>query len=110
MAEIIALVARCQSLPQKALKSASRKQSVVFARALAIFLARELTDMSYEQIGQALGRRDHTTIMHNYQKIDRDRLQNPATQQTLDKLSRLLQCGPKSRISTAMPAVEKASP
>ena len=55
------------------LKSASRRQSAVLARAMAVYLARELAGASYEQIGRALGGRDHTTIMHNYRKIDRER-------------------------------------
>jgi chromosomal replication initiator protein len=90
--EIVAVVARCCKVSRKLLKSASRKQSIVFARSVAIYLARNLTDASYEQIGKTLGGRDHTTIMHSYQKIDRDRLQNATTQQTLDELSRILSC------------------
>jgi chromosomal replication initiator protein len=87
---IIAVVAKYTKVPQKLLKSASRKQSIVFARAIAVYLARELTGQSYNQIGHALGGRDHTTIMHNYQKIDRERLQIPSTQQTLDELRRII--------------------
>jgi chromosomal replication initiation ATPase DnaA len=33
-----------------------------------VFLARELAGDSYEEIGRALGGRDHTTIIHNYRK------------------------------------------
>ncbi len=64
--EIIAAVARHFGLPQKQLKSPSRRQSIVTARAVAVYLARELASASYEQIGRALGGRDHTTIIHNY--------------------------------------------
>ena len=76
--EIIAVVARHQNVPQKQLKSSSRRQSIVFARAIAIYLARELAGASYEQIGRALGGRDHTTIIHNYRKIDTSE-RNPQT-------------------------------
>ncbi len=88
--EIIAVVARYTRVPQKQLKSASRKQSTVFARAIAVYLARELAAASYLEIGRALGGRDHTTIMHSYRKIDEDRLRCPATQETLDELRRIL--------------------
>jgi chromosomal replication initiator protein len=88
--EILPVVARYTQISQKLLKSASRKQSVVFARSVAIYLARELTTLSYEQIGHSLGGRDHTTIMHNYQKIDADRLKNPNTEKTLNDLRRIL--------------------
>jgi chromosomal replication initiator protein len=90
--EIIAVVCRYYGLPQKQIKSGSRKQSLVIARATAIYLARELTLASYEQIGHALGGRDHTTVMHNHKKIDRDRQTDLATQQALDDVRRILLC------------------
>jgi chromosomal replication initiator protein len=88
--EIFAVVARYYGVPQKLLKSNSRKQSLVRARATAIYLARELSQASYEQIGQALGGRDHTTIMHNFRKIERERQHDFAMQETLADLRRIL--------------------
>jgi chromosomal replication initiator protein len=88
--EIIAVVSRYFRLPQKLLKSSSRKQSVVTARATVVYLARELAGISYEQIGRALGGRDHSTIMHNYHTIQRDRQRDWQTQETLDELRRIL--------------------
>jgi chromosomal replication initiator protein len=88
--EIISVVARYMRIPQKQLRSGSRKQSIVFPRSVAIYLARELTGASYHKIGRALGGRDHTTIMHNYRKIDDDRFTCSDTQEILDKLRRIL--------------------
>jgi chromosomal replication initiator protein len=88
--EIIAVVAKYTNVPQKQLKSGSRKQSIVLARAIVVYLARELSAISYDQIGRALGGRDHSTIMHNFRKIDRERLRNLATQQSLEDLARIL--------------------
>jgi chromosomal replication initiator protein len=88
--EIIAVVARYCVQSQKLLKSASRKQSTVFARALVVYLARELNAATYDEIGRALGGRDHTTIMHNYHKIDSDRKLDAAIQETIDDLRRIL--------------------
>jgi chromosomal replication initiator protein len=90
LSEIIAIVAKYYSLPQKQLKSSSRKHAVVQGRATAIYLARELTGASYDEIGRALGGRDHTTIMHNYKKIERERQRDLATQEVLDDLRRIL--------------------
>jgi chromosomal replication initiator protein len=88
--QIIPVVARYTRVPQKQLKSASRRHSIVFARSVAVYLARELAAASYHEIGRALGGRDHTTIMHNYHKIDDDRRSCPDTQETLDELRRIL--------------------
>jgi chromosomal replication initiator protein len=88
--EIIGVVARHQNTPQSQLKSSSRRQSIVFARALIIYLARELAEISYEEIGRALGGRDHTTIIHSYQKIDDQRTRDIPLQHTLDNLRRIL--------------------
>lgn len=88
--EIIAVVARHFGLPQKQLKSSSRRQSIVAARAVAIYLARELAGYSYDQIGRALGGRDHTTIMHNYRKIESERTQDPAVQEAIEVLTRII--------------------
>jgi chromosomal replication initiator protein len=88
--EVIAVVARHQSIPQSQLKSGSRRQSIVFARGLIVFLARELAGISYEEIGRALGGRDHTTIIHNYQKIDEQRIHDLPLQRMLEDLRRIL--------------------
>lgn len=88
--EIITVVAKYFSQPQTVLKSASRRQSAVLPRAMIVFLARELNGASYEEIGRRLGGRDHTTIMHNYRKIDRQRQHDVTIQQALTDLRRVL--------------------
>jgi chromosomal replication initiator protein len=47
----------------------SRSRVLVTARQIAMYLCRELTDMSLPKIGQAFGNRDHTTVMHAERKI-----------------------------------------
>lgn len=51
------------------LQSKSRSRTLVNARQIAMYLLRELTDMSLPRIGQELGGRDHTTVMYAYRKI-----------------------------------------
>jgi len=48
-----------------------RNKSIVLPRQIAMFLCRELTDLSLPRIGEEFGR-DHTTIMHAYEKISTD--------------------------------------
>jgi chromosomal replication initiator protein len=51
------------------LKGNSRSRALVNARQVAMYLCRELTDLSLPRIGQAFGGRDHTTVMHANKKI-----------------------------------------
>jgi chromosomal replication initiator protein len=51
------------------LTGSSRSRLLVTARQMAMYLTRELTDLSLPKIGQAFGGRDHTTVMHATQKI-----------------------------------------
>ena len=88
--QILAVVARYFSLTQAALRSPARRKSLVYARGIAVHLARSLTDLSYSQIGQSLGRRDHTTIMHANQSIEKQLATDAATQQDLEELKRIL--------------------
>ncbi len=50
--------------------SRKRPANIAFARQVAMYLARELTSSSYQEIGDAFGGRDHGTIMHACRSID----------------------------------------
>jgi len=62
-----------------ALCSADRSRVLVTARQIAMYLCRELTDLSLPKIGQAFGGRDHTTVMHAYRKIAEQMAEKRAT-------------------------------
>jgi len=51
------------------LRGASRARHLTNARQIAIYITRELTDLSLPKIGEAFGGRDHTTVMHAERKI-----------------------------------------
>lgn len=51
------------------LTSPDRTRMMVTARQIAMYLCRELTDLSLPKIGDLFGGRDHTTVMHAYRKI-----------------------------------------
>nr|WP_245793972.1 chromosomal replication initiator protein DnaA [Buchananella hordeovulneris] len=57
------------SITIDALRSADRSRLLVNARQIAMYLCRELTDLSLPKIGSHFGGRDHTTVMHAYRKI-----------------------------------------
>ena len=51
------------------IKGSRRVQNIVLARQVAMYLAREMTDNSLPRIGREFGGKDHTTVMHAYEKI-----------------------------------------
>ena len=70
--DIIQTVAQHFALKSKDLISKSRKQAIVRARQLAIFLCHKYTDMPYLQIGQRFGGRDHSTIIYSCNQVTKD--------------------------------------
>ncbi len=67
--QIIEDVAQFYRLDKEVLIGRGRSKDVSAARQMAMYLAREETGASLPQIGEALGGRDHTTVMHGWEKI-----------------------------------------
>lgn len=63
-----------------------RSRNVVFPRHLAMFLCREMTGLSFPEIGEQFGGRDHTTVLHAYEKIKKDTKRDPNSRSLVDKL------------------------
>lgn len=53
----------------KEMKGSRRVQNIVLARQVAMYLSREMTDNSLPRIGREFGGKDHTTVIHAYEKI-----------------------------------------
>jgi chromosomal replication initiator protein len=66
---IIDTVAQYYGVSVQDMKGKGRDKSIVVPRQVAMYLVREETTVSLEQIGQLLGGRDHTTVMHGWDKI-----------------------------------------
>jgi len=66
---IIAETAKYFGVTPEEILSSSRTQQLVAARQIAMYLTRDLADLSWPKIGQEFGGRDHTTAMHAYRKI-----------------------------------------
>ena len=69
---IIEAVANSFQLAALDLKSRKRDKETALARQVAVYLIRQVTNCSLAQIGKELGGRDHSTVIHAYQKIARD--------------------------------------
>jgi len=68
--QIAKTIARRYKLKLGELKSGTRRQEVVRARSLAMYLARQLSGTSYDKIGRYFGGRDHTTVLHACRKTE----------------------------------------
>lgn len=66
--------------------SKKRTQNIAFPRQIAMYLSRELTDLSLPQIGEEFGGRDHTTVLHAHNKVDKKYKKENDFQKTIDKL------------------------
>lgn len=78
--------ARHFSLKLSDLRSASRRRNVVTARDVAMYLARNLTRKSLEQIGAYFGGRDHTTVSHGCSKVEQLMITEPGVRQAVLEL------------------------
>ncbi len=67
--DVVRVVAKFYHLDPEQLRGRDRSKEVAYARQIAMYLAREETDLSLPQIGLALGGRDHTTVMYGVEKI-----------------------------------------
>lgn len=72
------------------ISSKKKNQEVVYPRQIAMFLCRSLTDASLQNIGALLGGRDHTTIIHGYDKINNELETNKSTKNTIEVLKKKL--------------------
>ena len=75
--ELLAWVAAHFHLSPSAIHGKSRDKHTTRARQVAMYLLRESTDLSLEQIGQALGQRDHSTVVHAVRRITQELQSNP---------------------------------
>jgi len=68
------------------LKSKKKSHSVAYPRQIAMYLSRKLTDHSFPDIGDAFGGRDHTTVLHAVDKIQKEYTTKENTKSLIDRL------------------------
>lgn len=83
-------VSRYCQIPVKDMIGSSRRHSIVQARSLAMYLAKQLSGQSLRAIGQHFGGRDHTTVLHACQKIEANQPNDPALRMAVDELTQIL--------------------
>lgn len=70
------------------LKSKKRNAELAFPRQIAMYLCRKLTDESFPKIGIEFGGKDHSTVMHSCEKIEKEIKINKDLKETIEKLEK----------------------
>ena len=87
---ILGVVARKYDLSTDDLLSSKRSRDIAVPRQIAIYLCRELTELSTTNIGRAFGGRDHTTVLHSCDKIADQVKSDFAFKRSVDELMELV--------------------
>lgn len=87
---IIKVVAEHYNIKEEELFNKKRTQNIAYPRQIAMYLCRELADLSYPRIGELFGGRDHTTVIHAYEKISNSKNTNLTLQNELQEMINIL--------------------
>jgi len=83
-------VAKYFNINAKDLKGSKRSNDIAFPRQIAMFLCRNVAQMSLPQIGKDFGKRDHTTVMHACNKIEKEIKENSNTKLIVESVKNIL--------------------
>jgi len=87
---VIKTVAEVFEISIEDLVSKSRKKELVNPRQIAMYLLRDVLDMSYPNIGDKIGKRDHTTALYAYEKIANEINKNQSLNQKVIIIKELI--------------------
>ena len=88
---IMQVVAKFFNLRVTDLTSDKRSNTIAFPRQIAMYLCREVADMSFPQIGKDFGGRDHSTVLHAYAKVKDGYENNTDTRELIDDIKSALE-------------------
>lgn len=88
--KIVSVVADYYSLTESQIKSNVRTSQIALARQIAMYLAREILSLPYQVIGRSFSK-DHTTVLSNIQKIQKNSAKDNALRKVLDQLKQRIQ-------------------
>lgn len=72
------------------LKTKRRNKTIVLPRQIAMYLSRVLTDLSLPEIGTHFGGKDHTTVLHSFNKIKEDVVKNDQLKIRIDRITNII--------------------
>ncbi|HPS21476.1 MAG TPA: chromosomal replication initiator protein DnaA [Candidatus Paceibacterota bacterium] len=87
--DVVKTVSDYYNIEEASIYEKTRRKEIVRARQVVMFLLREDFNVSYPLIGQKLGGKDHTTVIHSYLKIKSDLKNEPQLQQEVEQIRTL---------------------
>jgi chromosomal replication initiator protein len=84
--DVIKLVARHYGLKVSEIKSKSNAKQIAFPRQVAMWMCKQLTELSYPDIGRQFNDKHHSTVMYSVEKIEKLRATDGDFAQTLDRM------------------------
>lgn len=84
--DVVGVVANYYGFSEDVVYEKTRRKEIVKARQVVMYLLREDFNVSYPLIGQKLGGRDHTTVIHSHLKIKDELKSNPSLLQEIEKI------------------------
>jgi len=84
--DVVKIIASFYGITEDVIYEKTRRSEIVRARQVAMYILREDFNVSYPLIGQKLGGRDHTTVIHSHLKIKEDLKTDPSLLQEIEKI------------------------
>ena len=84
------VVAKYFSIDKKELAGTKRSNDIARPRQIAMYLCREVANMTFPQIGIDFGNKDHSTVMHAYKKIEKEVKENTSTKLIVDSVKNII--------------------
>ncbi len=84
--DVVKIISDYYNLEESSIYEKTRRKEIVKARQIVMYILREDFNVSYPLIGQKLGGKDHTTVIHSYLKIKSDLKNNPQLLQEIDQI------------------------
>ena len=84
------VVAKYFNINKKDLKSSKRSNDIAYPRQIAMYLCREVAGLSFPKIGEEFGKRDHTTVMHGCNKIEKEIQENTNTKLIVESVKKII--------------------
>ena len=88
--EVVKTVAEYYQIDPMLIYNKTRRKDIIKPRQIIMYILRDYFDISYPIIGDKLGGRDHTTVIHSYEKVKKDILKDPHLSKEIEDIKSVL--------------------